>query len=241
VRKNDLAEKANQTNNILLPGGSKQLEHLFEQNIPKGEQALIIGPNCESIAARLIDYFTNLFIVTDNYESVMQIKMKLKDEEKVKVKMMDYAHTDFENEHFDLIYAQGSISVPDKKDILKELKRILKSQGLFCAGEIVSLKEPVPGFVADIWERSGLDPVPSSEIKKYYEAKGFEVLSEKDLSDTLKDFYEKIGNTVAKVSKDEKESDKKYFARMKHESHAYLKLGGDKYIGFKSLIMRKLN
>jgi len=241
VRKNDLAEKANQTNNILLPGGSKQLEHLFEQNIPKGEQALIIGPNCESIAARLIDYFTNLFIVTDNYESVMQIKMKLKDEEKVKVKMMDYAHTDFENEHFDLIYAQGSISVTNKKNIVKEIKRILRSQSLFCAGEIVSLKEPVPGFVNDIWERSDLEPIASSKIKKYYEGKGFEVLSEKDLSDTLKDFYEKIRNTVAKVSKDEKESDKKYFARMKHESHAYLKLGGDKYIGFKSLILRKLN
>jgi len=59
VRKNDLAEKAIQTNNILLPGGSKQLEHLFEQNISKGEQALIIGHNCESIAAKLSKYFTN--------------------------------------------------------------------------------------------------------------------------------------------------------------------------------------
>jgi hypothetical protein len=46
---------------------------------------------------------------------------------------------------------------------------------------------------------------------------------------------------VSKASKDEKESDKKYFSQVKHESHAYLKLGGDRYIGFKSLIMRKLN
>ena len=45
----------------------------------------------------------------------------------------------------------------------------------------------------------------------------------------------------SKAGKDEKEENKKYFSRMKHESHAYLKLGGDKYIGFKSLIMRKLN
>ena len=241
MRKNDLAEKANQTNNILLPGGSKQLEHLLEQNIPKGEQDLIIGPNCEFIAAKLIEYFTNLFIVTDNYESVMQIRMKLKDEDKIKVKMMNYAHTDFENLYFDLIYAQGSISVPDKKDIVKEIKRILTITGLFCAGEIVSLKEPIPGFVNDIWERSGLEPIASSEIKKYYENKGFNVLSEKDFSTTLRDFYERTISTVLKVSKDEKEIDKKYFSRMKHESNAYLKLGGDKYIGFKSLIMRKFN
>ena len=98
MRKNDLAEETIQTNNILLPGGRKQLEHLIEQNIPKGEQALIIGPNCESIATKLLEYFTNLYIITDAYESVMQIRMKLKDDEKIKVKMMDYAHTDFQNE-----------------------------------------------------------------------------------------------------------------------------------------------
>ncbi|HSW54349.1 MAG TPA: class I SAM-dependent methyltransferase [Ignavibacteriaceae bacterium] len=241
MKKNDLAEEAIQTNTVLLPGGNKQLEQLLEQNISTGAYALIIGAGCEIAAIQLGKYFSSIKIIADDYDSVMRIKMKLKDEEKVKVKMMDYAHTDFENEHFDLIYAQGSISVPEKKNITKELKRILTSRGLFCAGEIVSLKKPVPGFVTDIWDRNGLDPIPSSEIKKYYEAKGFEVLSEKDLSDTLKDFYEKIRNTVANLSKDEKEDDKKYFSRMKHESHAYLKLGGDKYIGFKSLIVRKLN
>ena len=65
-------------------------------------------------------------------------------------------------------------------------------KGLLSVGEIVSLKEPVAGFVKDIWERSGLEPVASSAIKKFYESKGFEVISEKDLSDTLNDFYEKI-------------------------------------------------
>lgn len=241
MKKNDLAKGVIQTNTVLLPGGNKQIEHFLEQTIYTGAHALIVGVGCEIATRQLRKYFSNINIIANDYDSVIHIKVNLKDEEKVKVKMMDYAHTDFENEHFDLIYAQGSISVPQKKNVTKELKRILRSQGLFCAGEIVSLKEPVPGFVADIWERSELDPIPSSEIKKYYEGKGFEVLSEKDLSDTLKDFYEKIRNTVAKVSKDEKELDKKYFSRMKHESHAYLKLGGDKYIGFKSLIMRKLN
>ncbi|MDZ7625256.1 MAG: methyltransferase domain-containing protein [Ignavibacteriaceae bacterium] len=241
MKKNDLAEEAIQTNNILLPGGNKQLEHLFEQKSPQGTRALIIGPGCENVAIKLGENFSNINIIANDYDSVMQIRMKLKDEDKVKVKLMDYAHTDFDKDYFDLIYAQGSISVPDKKDIVKEIKRILSSKGLFCAGEIVSLKEPVPGFVADIWERSGIEPITSSEIKKYYEGKGFEVLSEKDFSDTLHDFYDQLRTTVSKVSKDEKEADKKYFSRMKHESHAYLKLGGDKYIGFKSLIMRKLN
>lgn len=241
MKKNNLAEDAIQTNNILLPGGNKQLEHLLEQNISKGVQSLIIGPNCESIATRLVEYFTSLYIIANDYNPVMQTRSKLKGEDKIKVKMMDYSHTDFEDGYFDLIYAQASISVTNKKEILKEIKRILSGNGLLCTGEIVSLKEPVPEFVNDIWERSGLEPIASSLIKDYFEGNGFDLLSEKDLSFTLKDFYEKIRYAVSKASKDEKGQDKKYFSRMKHESNAYLKLGGDKYIGFKSLIMRKSN
>jgi SAM-dependent methyltransferase len=70
----------------------------------------------------------------------MQSKIKLKDEEKIKCKMMDYAHTDFESGYFDLIYAQGSICIPERKDIIKEIKRILNSDGTVCTGEVVSLK-----------------------------------------------------------------------------------------------------
>ena len=238
---NYLEDQITKKINILLPGGIKQFEHLLVQNFIRGIHALIIGPGCEPVALSLLENFSDINITADDYNSVMQIKMKLKDEDRIKVKMMDYTHTDFEDEYFDLIYAQGSISVPERKDIIKEIKRILTGNGLLCAGEIVSLKEPVPGFVSDIWERSGIEPIASSEIKKYYEGKGFEVLSEKDFSDTLQDFYDQLRTTVSKVSKDEKEEDKKYFSRMKHESNAYLKLGGDKYIGFKSLIMRKLN
>jgi ubiquinone/menaquinone biosynthesis C-methylase UbiE len=226
---------------ILLPGGIKQFEHLLEQNFPQGTNALIIGPGCESLANALLKYFSSVHIIANYPYSVMQIRMKLKNDDRIKVKMMDYTQTDFENGYFDLIYAQGSISVTNKKDILKEIKRILTSRGIMCAGEVVSLKEPAPAFVNDIWELSGLEPIASSGIKKFYESKGFEVLSEKDLSPALGDFYEKTRFAVSKASKDEKEQDKKHFSRMKHVSNVYLKLGGDKYIGFKSLIMRKSN
>ena len=226
---------------IQLPGGVNQFQHLLNQEIHDGDRALIIGPQCESIAKTLLSYFTNVYIITDDYDSLMQTRMKLKDEDKVKIKMMDYAHTDFDDNFFNLIYAQGSVSIPRRKNILKEIKRILAEDGLVSIGEIVNLKEPAAGFVKDIWERSGLEPIASSAIKEFYEGKGFNVLSEEDYSDTLNNFYEKIRSTVSKAGKEEKEQDKKYFSRMKHESHAYLKLGGEKYIGFKSLIMRKSN
>lgn len=171
----------------------------------------------------------------------MQSKIKLKDEEKIKCKMMDYAHTDFEYGYFDLIYAQGSICIPERKDIIKEIKRVMTPDGIVCLGEVVSLKEPVPTFVKEIWERSELEPLASSKIKTYFKTKGFKVIIEKDLSNTLKEFYQNIQEVFTKTGKQEKEENKKFYAGIKHESNVYLKLGGDKYIGFKSLIMRKVN
>ncbi|MCW8816632.1 MAG: class I SAM-dependent methyltransferase, partial [Ignavibacteriaceae bacterium] len=172
---------------------------------------------------------------------LMQSKMELKDEEKIKIKMMDYAHTDFAKDHFDLIYAQSSLSVPERKEIIKEIKRILKTDGVFCTGEIVSLKEPVPAFVKDIWERGGLEPLPSSDIINYFTGKGFTIINAQDLSHTLIDFYQNIRDSVTNTSKKEKEENKKFYSEIKHESDVFLKLGGDKYMGFTSLIMRKTN
>lgn len=237
----DLQNKSTPSVNSSIPGGISQLNHLLDQNISKGNHALIIGTISKPITKKLLEHFTDINIITENYDSVINIKMKIKDNDSIKIKMMDYAHTDFDDNYFDLIYTQGSVSVPERKNILKEIKRILSDGGLLSAGEIVSLKEPVAGFIKDIWERSGLEPIASLEIKQYYEIRGFEIVSEKDLSDTLRDFYEQVRYTVSKAGKDEKEQDKKYFSQIKHESNAYLKLGGNKYIGFKSLIMRKLN
>lgn len=202
---------------------------------------MIIGSGCETISVQLLQNFNEVSIILNYYNSLMYSRTELKDDEKIICKMMDYANTDFENEYFDLIYAQASISVPERKEILKEIKRILNKDGIFCIGEVISLKEPVAAFVKDVWERSGLEPLSSSGIKKYFENKGFEIISEIDLSSTLKDFYEKLRYKVSKATKEEKDENKKLYAAMKHECAVYSKLGGDKYIGFKSLILRKAN
>lgn len=236
-----LAEELILTENILLPGGIEQFEHLLDHAELKGNRALIIGPNCEFAAVKLVDKFSEVHIISDEYNSVLQYKLKIKTQDKIKVKMMDYAHTDFADEYFNLIYAQGSVTIPERKNILKEIKRIIFPEGIVCIGEIVSLTHQVPQFVTDIWGQSNLEPISASTIKNFYEGKGFEVLSEKDLSYTLKDFYEKAKFAVAKTGKEELEQNKKYFSRIKHESNAYLRHGGDKYIGFKSLIIRKSN
>jgi len=231
----------NQNDGLQLPGGNGQLKHLFEQNISKEKHALIIGPATNAIVKRFLGHFSESNIIADNYESLIDIRMKLKEKHSIKIRMMDFANTDFKDDYFNLIYSQGSISVLDRKNILKEIQRIISKDGLVSVGEIVSLMEPIPSFVKDIWERSGLEPMQSLALQKFYVNKGFEIISERDLSDSLKDYYEKIKFTISKAGKDEKKQNKKYFSQLKHESNVYLKLGGDKYIGFKSLIMRKQN
>ena len=124
---------------------------------------------------------------------------------------------------------------------MKEIKRIISAHGKISVGEIISLKEPVAGFVKDIWNLSGLEPLSSSSITKFYQEKGFMIINERDLSGSLNDYYEKMRIVLSKVSKEKKEDNRKIFTRMKHESNVYLKLGGDKYMGFKSLILRKPN
>ena len=237
----DLENQSIQSVNFPLPGGNNQIKHLFEQNIQSGKHALVIGPINNSIITKLIGYFIEIHVIADSYDALMDIRAKLKPSDSVKIKMMDFKHTDFGENRFDLIYSQGTISVHERKNILKEIKRIASDDCLFCIGEIVSLKAPVPAFIKDIWERSGLDPLPSATLTQFYEGKGFRIASEKDLSNTLINFYESVRDVVVEAKKDKKEMDKKYFSQMKHESNAFLKLGGDKYIGYKTLVMRKSN
>ena len=239
--KNRIVEEMATEHNTHLPGGNHQFTHLLgEHNLPQGK-TLILGTIEKQIITKMIKTFSQLNIIVDNYDSLMELRFLIKENDSVNVRMMDFSNTDFETDSFDLIYAQGSISVPERKNILKEIKRILSPGGICSVGEIVSLKNPVAKFVNDTWEQSGLEPLQSSAIKSYYESGGFEVISEKDLSETMRDYYEKFRNIISKTSREEKENNKKYFTRMKHESNAYLKLGGDKYIGFKSLVIRKLN
>ena len=237
----DLENKSALSYKFPLPGGNKQLEHLIEQKYPDGKTALIVGPATASIVKKLLNSYPELFLISDSYESLINIRAGLNEIESVKIKLMDYSRTDFKGNYFDLIYSQGSISTSDRKNILREMKRILVDNGIFSIGEIVLLKEPMAGFVRDIWQQSGLEPLSTTALNQFYISRGFEILSEKDLSNSLKDYYEKIRYSVSKAGKDEKAQNKKNFSRMKHESNAYLKLGGDKYIGFKSLILRKLN
>ena len=231
---------------IFLPGSGKQFNHLKEKIILKDKDVLIIGTNSEKIAQMFLDGEANVVtIILDEYDSLMNVRYLLKNKEKISVRLMDSNSTDFNDAVFDIVYAQASISNKLRNKIIKEIKRILKPEGILNVGEITSLKSSPPIFVNDIWESGNILPLNSDDIKKYYEERKFEVVDTLDLSSHLKDFYleskKLLFNNIESLSENEKAYYKKLLKRMSHESNAYLKLGGKDYMGFTSIIARKIS
>jgi len=231
---------------IFLPGSGKQFNHLKGKVSLKDKDILIIGSNSEKIAQVFLDAEVNaVTIILDEYDSLLKARYLLKNKEEISVRLMDFNSTDFNDDVFDVVYAQASISNKMRNKIIKEIKRILKPGGILNVGEITSLKSSPPIFVNDIWETGNILPLNSVDIRKYYEERKFEVVDTLDLSAHLKDFYleskKLLFNNIESLSENEKAYFKKLLKRMSHESNAYLKLGGKDYMGFTSIITSKIS
>jgi ubiquinone/menaquinone biosynthesis C-methylase UbiE len=231
---------------IFLPGSGKQFNHLKGKVPLKDKNILIIGSNSEKIAQMFLDAEANVVtIILDEYDSLLKARYLLNNKEGISVRLMDSNSTDFNDAVFDIVYAQASISNKMRNKIIKEIKRILKPEGILSVGEITSLKSSPPIFVNDIWESGNILPLSSDDVKKYYEGRKFEVVDTLDLSAHLKDFYleskKLLLNNIDSLSENEKSYYKKLLKRMSHESNAYLKLGGKDYMGFTSIIARKVS
>ena len=231
---------------IILPGIDQQVRFFTEAVDLQNKRLLIIGPGTVE-AAQMMSVFNpvKVIIIVDNYDSLLTERYKLEKNEikNIDIRMMDYTNSDFRKDSFEAIFAQASVSGSNRNKIIKEIKKILTEDGIFCAGEITKLKDNEPQFVKDIWQNSDLTPMKNDELEKFYSEKGFEIVAQKDLSFTLKEFYRESGKqlkaTEANLRENEKSYYKKLLKKISHESNVYLRLGGDEYIGFTALIMRK--
>lgn len=230
--------------NILLPGLDEQLSFLRKNTAIQINQALVIGSGSEKIAKQLSKiYSCEVDLIVENYESLLNSKIILGEPEKIKPSLMNFEITDFDSSHFDLIYAQGSVSLTNRNKIIKEIKRILKPGGLLCVGEIVSLKKEIPSFIKNIFDSSNLLPLFVDDLEKYYAARKFKVVSQQNLSETFREYYLQsaalLKGIETALTDQEKSYYKKLLNKVSHESNVYLKLGGNKYIGFISLLLEK--
>lgn len=228
---------------ILLPGTEKQVLDFYEFSAPEGKNILIIGTGTESVAEFLARKGNNVIIIVEDQENLMQLRFIIT-HSAVSVRMMDFTNTDFKDEKFDIIYLQAPVFNQNRNKLVKEIKRILVKDGTLCVGEIVNLEKRIPSFVSDIWQHSGLEPLFVDDLDHYYSEKGFEILKEANLSATLEDFYTRsemlLKRNKEKLTEEEIIYYKKILKKFKHESNAYLRLGGRAYMGYKMLILRKV-
>lgn len=234
-----------ESKNILLPGGLKQFRILKSKYIIPEKNVLVIGAGAEKIAQKMVDSdAASVSFIVNDYESLINARITLPKGNAITLKMMDYESTDFNADKFDLVYAQASTSTSNRNKIIKEIKRILKYEGIFCISEITALKEDYPVFVKNLFASSDILPLQHNICKEYFIERNFEVLFEEDLSSSLKSFYESASQSLKEIiislSDNEKSYYKKLLNKISHESNSYLKLGADKYIGFKMLILKNI-
>ncbi len=234
-------------NDILLPGLAEQFQFLKKRFPFKGdEKVLVIGFGCEKIAAEIANaYGVPVDVIVDDYNLFINARLNLKDADNVKVKTMDFESSDYDDEIFDLIYAQASVTVPNRNKIVKEIKRVLKPDGRLLVGEFVLLKDEPPAFISDVFESSDMEPLLDGALIDYYQKRNFETVDEIDLSHTLKDYYgaqkQRLKENIDALTESEKSYYKTVLKKISHESNVYLKLGGDKFYGFKALLLKKKN
>jgi ubiquinone/menaquinone biosynthesis C-methylase UbiE len=234
----------NNKKQICLPGLNKQFDSLMKNLQVNPKTVLVIGSGSENAAALITNHFScSTELIVQDYESLMNSRINLDNDSNIKICLMNYEVTDFAPESFDLIYAQASVSLINRNKIIKEIKRILKPDGYLCIGEIVSLKQDIPLFVRDIFDSAGLLPLFVDDLEKYYTERKFNLISLQDFSNTLAEYYtlyaSLLKSTKENLTDNEKSYYKKLLNKIHHESNVYLKLGGDKFIGFVSLLLQK--
>ncbi len=230
-------------NSIYLPGLKKQYEFLISKLELTGFNILILGSSNAIISKLLFNKSKEkVEIIVEDYESLLVTQLELGNNSALSVKLMDFENTDYSKNTFDLVYAQGSISDKRRKKIVKEIKRILKPNGYFCVGEIVKLEDKIPNFIKEIYELSNLDPILHDRVSSFYEERNFEVIDLINLSNTLKDYYslnlKLLKDNIKSLSPNEKAYYKTILNKISHESNVYLKLGGDRYMGLITLILK---
>jgi ubiquinone/menaquinone biosynthesis C-methylase UbiE len=232
-------------NNIpFLPGGIEQYNLLKKNTDLKDKIILILGFGTDPVALQMTAYAKSVIIAVSGNEELIATRFKMQGKQKISVRLMSFDVTDFNDEAVDVVFAQGTFSNDKRNKILKEVYRILKPDGFLCSGEIVALREEIPPFVKDIWERAGMSCLFTGEIEKSYTDKNFKLIAAKDLNFTLKSYYNDasviIKNGMKFINADDLKIQKKFIAQLQHEVNAYLKLGGHKFIGFKSLLLSKV-
>jgi hypothetical protein len=87
-----------------------------------------------------------------------------------------------------------------------------------------------------------LDPLYVNNLDSFYEERNFEVIDSTNLSHTLREYYslnlKLLKENVKFLAPNEKAYYKIILNKINHESNVYLKLGGDRFMGLQTLVLK---
>jgi len=229
---------------IFLPGLDNQIRFVKRNLELKDKRVLILGGGSEEIVKLFAEETgRETELIVESYNSLLNSRLLLGENTNIKIRLMDFEVTDFDNAEFDLIYTQGAVSNSRRNKIVKEIKRILKPNGFYCVGEVITLNKKVPSFVENIFNATDLVPLFVNDIADYYGERKFKIIAEKDLTFTLGEYYSKSLNKLKKSIENMEQKEKSYYKKLinmiSHEAKAYLNEGSDEYVGFYALILQK--
>lgn len=228
----------------MLPGLEKQIEFLQKHYVLNSPKVLICGSESAAVAIKFKEQLNaDVQIIVEDFDSLINTNLKLSGDSAIKTALMEFSSTDFDENTFDLIYAQASITNSNRNKIIKEFKRIMKPGGKICIGEIVMLEKNPPRYIENLFSYSEMKPLFIDEFEKYYMDRGFKIMVSKNLSSTLKEYYlivsSELEESIKSLNENEKSYYKKLISKISHESNIYLYQNGEKYYGYKTLLLKR--
>ena len=229
---------------LLLPGMDDQFLWFNNLYDVTGKTVLVVGESSDELAKFIEENFqAKVYFIVHDEDVLFRSRLKLGANKNISVRLMEFSNTDFKNDFFDVVYAQASVTVKERRKIAKEFFRITKPGGVLCVGEMCNLKKEVPQVITDVWNRSTLSPLFVDELVPFYESVQWKHKESKDLSETLDVFYiqfeKKAARNLPNVPEGEKKLHKKFIHKISHEANVFLRHGGYKNIGFSAMLFEK--
>jgi SAM-dependent methyltransferase len=228
-----------------LPGGASPITFFLKKIPHEGKSILLLGNGFSQLIPFVMhEGFSSIQSASDDNTEVFEYKANTSKNQQFPALVVDYESLDHNTGEFDFVFCQTTLTKPIKTKLIKEIKRILKPDGILITSEIICVKKPAPIFLNDIWIKSGQDPHYGEEFEAFYTTRGFNLIESAEFPNDLDEFYIKsykiLETNLKSMSAEKRVQFRKDFVQEKHEITSMVKGGALKFLNFKTLILQKI-
>ncbi|MBR9978924.1 MAG: methyltransferase domain-containing protein [Bacteroidetes bacterium] len=235
----------------LTPGGpglTRTVLAELPEEVRRDEQASLLLMGCRQgeNALALAEVFPGRIIgIEEDSEPIFYGKMAVSERglaSRVSLQFMSPVSTNFRAGQFRIIILEGMLSGYTPGRVLREALRLLDDRGFLLLSDSCWLADDVPTYVRDVWESPDHKILTPPQLRQLLEERGMEILHFEDRSRVLDSFYRQFEDTVRDIAHGGFEGMKHRKSLIKHYKHeidVYRKHGGDRYMGYFSMVARK--